>query len=222
ANKNALLRKVDTWKRGELGRGEKLERVANEKLDALREQADTAIAANRKVIAHNHRVLVSQNKVMFEALFHEGFHAFAQNFLWMRGTQSAVPRWLDEALASYYEMSAVDAGELVHGAPNPWLLALYRKASGEGKLLPIETILRGDATKFLVAHRSQVDRSNCYYSQSWALGHYMAGRVPRKKLQAYVEDIMIGTDTVKAFEEMMGCAVRQVEAKVQQHIQSLK
>ena len=71
---------------------------------------------------------------MFEALFHEGFHAFALNFLWIRGGKgSAVPRWLDEGLASYYEMSAVDAEELVHGAPQPYFLDLIRKASREGQ-----------------------------------------------------------------------------------------
>jgi len=217
-----LLRKIAQWEREELGRGEKWERENKKGLDALREEADEAIEHNRTIAARNRRILLDQNKRMFEALFHEGFHAFAQNFLWMRGTEIAVPRWLNEGLASYYEMSAVDAGELVHGAPHPGLLALVRQARHKGELLPIETILRGDAGKFLVQHGSQAHRSNLYYAQSWALAHYMVERVSRKRMQAYVLALLAGSDKVRAFEQMMGANVRHVEAKVKHHVAGLE
>ncbi|MHC4579776.1 MAG: DUF1570 domain-containing protein [Planctomycetota bacterium] len=221
-NKNARLRKVDKWEREELGRGEKWERERKKELDAYRKKADDAIAHNRKIIARNHRLLLDQNKRMFEGLFHEGFHAFARNFLWWRGTGPAVPRWLDEGLASYYEMSAVDAGELVHGAAHPMLLALVQEASREGKLLPTASVLRGGPTQFLVAHRSQTDRSNLYYAQSWALAHYMVGRIPRERMQAYVVAVAAGVDSVKAFEAMMGRPLRQVEVAVRHHVADLE
>lgn len=223
ANKNALLRRINQWEREQLGKVDRWEREANEKLDAERKEIKGYIAKNRKVIASNHKILLDQNKFMFEALFHEGFHAFAVNFLWVRGGKCAVPRWLDEGLASYYEMSAVDADELVHGAPQPGFLALIRKASQEGKLLPIEDILRADPMKFLIVHRSQAERSTLHYAQSWAITHYMVGRVPREKMQAYVEAVKGGADSVKAFRKMMGGrSVREVEAEVRHHLEGLK
>jgi hypothetical protein len=222
-NKNARLRAVNKWERQELGRAEEIKREENKNLEAYREEINEYITKDRKVIAHNHKVLVAQNKLMFEALFHEGFHAFARNFLWKRGKDTAVPRWLDEGLASYYEMSAVDADELVHGAVQPGFLGLIRKASSEGKLLPIESILRADPMKFLIVHRSQAERSTLHYAQSWALAHYMVGRVPREKMQAYVVAVKGGADSVKAFRTMMGGRpVRTVEAEVRHHIEGLK
>jgi hypothetical protein len=222
ANKNALLRKIKQWEDQELGGVDSWRREEKKKVDAYREEIKKYIGHNRKVIAKNHKVLLNQNKAMFEALFHEGFHAFALNFLWVRGGKSAVPRWLDEGLASYYEMSAVDADELVHGAPHPGFLGLIRKASTEGKLLAVEDILRADPMKFLVVHRSQAERSTLHYAQSWAIAHYMAGRVPREKIQAYVVAVKNGTDSVKAFRKMMGGRpVRTVEAEVRHHLEKL-
>lgn len=223
ANKNAVLRKINQWERTQLGSVDRWERGEKKKVDAYREKIDKYIDHNRKVIAKNHKILMAQNKAMFEALFHEGFHAFARNFLWRRGKDTAVPRWLDEGLASYYEMSAVDADELVHGAVQPGFLGLIRKASREDKLLPIESILRADPMKFLVVHRSQAERSTLHYAQSWALAHYMVGRVPREKMQAYVVAVKGGADSVKAFRKMMGGRpVRAVEAEVRHHIDGLK
>jgi len=222
ANKNEVLRKIRQWKQKELGGVDRWQREEKKKLDAYREEIKKYIDHNRKVIAKNHKVLMAQNKVMFEALFHEGFHAFALNFLWIRGGKSAVPRWLDEGLASYYEMSAVDAEELVHGAPQPYFLDLIRKASGKGKLLPIEDILRADPMKFLVVHGSQAERSTLHYAQSWAIAHYMIGRVPREKMQAYVVAVKGGADSVKAFRKMIGGRpVRTVEAEVRHHLAKL-
>lgn len=223
ANKNSLLRQINQWERKELGRVDRWEREEKKKVDEYRAKIDKFIDHNRGVIAKNHKILVAQNKFMFEALFHEGFHAFAVNFLWVRGGKCAVPRWLDEGLASYYEMSAVDADELVHGAPQPGFLALIREASQKGKLLPLADILRADPMKFLVVHRSQAERSTLHYAQSWAIAHYMVGRVPREKMQAYVVAVKNGADSVKAFRKMMGGrSVRQIEAEVRHHLEALE
>jgi hypothetical protein len=222
ANKNAALNKIKQWERKELGQVDKWQREEKKKVDAYREDIKEKIGAARKVIAKNHKVLLNQNKEMFEGLFHEGFHAFALNFLWKHGKGCAVPRWLDEGLASYYEMSAVDADELVHGAPQAGFLGLIRKASREGKALPLEDVLRAHPMKFLIVHRSQAERSTLHYAQSWAIAHYMVGRVPREKMQAYVMAVKKGADSVKAFEIMMGRRpVRTVEAEIRHHLAKL-
>ena len=152
-------------------------------------------------------------------LFHEGFHAFTRNFLWEN--TAAVPRWLDEGLASYFEMSAIDAGELIHGAPHPQLLARLKKALKAGTPLGIAQLLRRGGAQFLVAHRSQQARASLLYAQSWAIAHYMAGRVPRERIAAYVTAVAAGVDPVQAFETMMGQPIRHVEVDVREHVQRL-
>ena len=221
-NKEARLQEIDRQEKELLDNLKKQETEAQKELQDARKKANEAIAENRKIIERNEKVLANQNRLMFETLFHEGFHAFAANFLWQGSGQKEFPRWLHEGMATYFEVSVVEGGELIHGAPHPDLFRLYKEKAILNTLIPVDQVVTGGADKFLVVHRSQADRSTAYYMQSWALAHFVASTLKREQIATYVGDVLSGQDGVKAFEKMMGKPCRGVEADLKKHMDSLK
>ena len=191
-------------------------------LTAEKKKAAEAIEANRKVIDRNERTLAGQNRSMFELLYHEGFHAFANNYLWEGAGQVEFPRWLHEGMAAYFEMSAVEGGDLVHGAPHAEFVNICRLEAARSGLLPVEKIVRGGPGHFLVTHRSELRRSGLYYAESWALAHWLSTRATREQVAAYVGDILDGQDPVKAFEKLAGRPCREVDLELKKHLDGLK
>jgi hypothetical protein len=113
----------------------KREQEVREELNGYRKQMDAEIERNRGVIRSNRAVLVNQSRAMYETLFHETFHAFAANYLWTEKDDGKLPHWLHEGMATYYERSVVEAGELIHGSIDPGMLELAKevdRAAREG------------------------------------------------------------------------------------------
>ncbi len=216
------LRKVEEWKKDALKKLNARKDELKADLKAIRISANEAIDGNRQAIRDNVAVCRARNRSMYEMLFHEGFHAFASNYLWQKNGQSGVPRWLDEGLASYYEMSAVELGDLIHGAPHPGFLTFLKASIKSGKYLPIEKIIEANPFRFFIQHRSQAERATQHYAQSWAIVHYMTDHVSRKSLETYVADLIAGKDNRLAFERMMGEPIEKVSAAVKAHIEKLE
>ena len=191
-------------------------------LAAERKKAAAAVEANRQVIDKNEQVLARQNRAMFETLYHEGFHAFANNHLWEGAGQREFPRWLHEGMATYFEMSAVEGGELVHGAPHPEFVKVCRAEAVRSGLLPVEKIVTGGGDRFVVVHRSEARGSGLYYAESWALAHWLSTRATREQVAAYVADILSGADPLKAFEKLAGRPCREVDLEIKKHLDRLK
>ncbi|MHC4451473.1 MAG: gluzincin family metallopeptidase [Planctomycetota bacterium] len=205
------LRGLARWKKERLAAYEK-----------VKDLADAIIRQNRRVIIRNNGVIALQNKAMFQTMFHEGFHAFARNFLWTGRKAMLMTRWLNEGLAVYYEGSAVEAGYLIHGGPHEHHLQAIRKAMDTGKLIPIDELLTGGGAQFMVAEGGENKQAGLYYAQSWLLAHYMTDHVPRRKMQTYVHQVEAGMPTRQAFESMMGMSVKRVAAELRAHASKLK
>lgn len=220
--KDARLQAVDRRER------ELLDQLRNEATDVQKElveerkKASEGVEAARQVIERNERILAAQNRAMFETLFHEGFHAFAANYLWEGGGQKEFPRWLHEGMAAYFEVSSVEGAEFIHGAAHPGFLAICREESARSGLLPVEKILTAGPERFLVTHRSEAARSGLYYAESWALAHYLSSRVSRERIAAYVGEVLGGADPVKAFESLAGKSCLEVEAELKKHLDGLR
>ncbi len=218
----ARLQEVDRQERDLLLDLKRQETEAQKQLSDARKRADEAIANNRKVIDRNEKVLATQNRAMFEMLYHEGFHAFATNFLWEGSGQKEFPRWLHEGMATYFEMSAVEGGELIHGAPHPAFHKLFQEKAILNALVPVDRLVTGGPEHFLVTHRSQAARSTAYYAQSWALAHFLTSRATRDQIAAYVGEVLSGRDGGKAIEKLLGKPCREIEADLRRHIDGLK
>lgn len=218
-SKEARLREADQWEKEQQGRLKAKEGDLQRELESYRKKAEDVIAQNRKVMGENQKILAFQNREMYEVLFHESFHAFAANHLWEGSTQREFPRWLHEGMATYFEMSVVEGGELLHGTPHPAFVNLLRTSA----LIRLEDVLRGGAEMFAVSHISEVKRSSTYYAQSWLLAHYLSTRATAAQIEAYVNDILAGNDLLRTFERLVGGkSTLLVEKELQAHLNSLK
>src|SRR5207247_4218782 len=110
--------------------------------------------------------------------------------LWEGSGQKEFPRWLHEGTACYFEMSAVEGGDLIHGAPNATLLKVFKEKAVLNALAPLEMVLRGGPEQFLMTHRSQQDRATTSYAQSWALAHYLRSEAHTSELQSRVDVVL--------------------------------
>jgi hypothetical protein len=222
AEKSRRYGEVDKWAREQRRSVQAWKSRNEDELDKYKDAADRVVAKNRETLARNAKIRREQNRVMFEYLFHEGFHAFAHNYLWQSGRR-IVPRWLDEGLACYYEMSAVELdGTLAHGAPNREFVRLLSDARRKNRLLPCAKIVKATPGDYVVMHARDADRSTLHYAQSWALAHYLVDRVGTRRMRAYVKQVTAGADPVRAFEKLMGDKLTTVEFKVQRHVEGLK
>jgi len=177
---------------------------------------------SRKMIEHNEDVLAAQNRLMFETLFHEAFHAYAAMYLWKGSGEREFPRWLHEGMASYFETAVIEGAVLVHGAPHPGFLRLLREKQALRTTLPIEKVVRGGPEQFTLAHLSEAARQTDYYAHSWALAHFLALRVTRDQIEAYVDEVLAGKDPVAAFERLAGRSCVQLESDLKAHLDALK
>ena len=176
----------------------------------------------RRLIEHNEDVLALQNKVLFETLFHEAFHAFASMYLWKGSGEREFPRWLHEGMACYFETAVVEGAVLVHGAPQPGFLRLIREKQIMRTTLPVEKVVRAGPEEFTLVHASDASRRTDYYVHSWALAHFLALRVTREQIETYVEEVLSGKDPVAAFERLAGRSCAQLELDLKAHLDGLK
>ncbi len=193
------------------------EQEVREELNGYRKQMDAEIERNRGVIRANRQVLVNQSRAMYETLFHETFHAFAANYLWTEKDDGKLPHWLHEGMATYYERSVVEAGELIHGSIDPGMLDLAKKSA-----VPLEKIVVAGGESFAVTHPQEVDRSNAHYAAAWGLAHFLISRGTGKdKFEAYAKATQAG-DPKRAFEALAGKPIAQLESEWRLYLSELK
>ena len=120
-------------------------------------------------------------------------------------------------MATYYERSVVEAGELIHGSIDPGMLELVKRAT-----VPLEKVVVAGGESFLVTHPTEVDRSNAHYASAWGLAHYLVGKgTTRDQFEAYAKASQSG-DAKRAFEALAGKPLSQFEPEWRAYVQSLK
>ena len=197
----------------------KEEREILAQLQDRRKRADQAIETHRDIVRKNLDILAAQSREMYETLFHESFHAFAANFLWAESDNASLPRWLHEGLATYYERSAIEAGELVHGGTHPEMLGVLKK----GPLLPLDKVITAGADVYAVSHASEAHHSNALYAHAWGLAHFLISRgTTREAFETYAKDVSAGLNRQGAFEKMMARDLAGLDAEWRLYIERLK
>lgn len=124
-------------------------------------------AANRR----NDTVFAEVTQRMLKRLYHEGFHAYLENFVFPH-REFHVDRWLNEGLAQIFENGRFDVDVLRLDAPDPVLLAnLQQDLASPGRLRLAQLLTAPEAT-FLVHHGD--DNADRRYLYSWGVAYFLA------------------------------------------------
>jgi FimV-like protein len=140
-------------------------------------------------------------------IFHEYVHYVSDTNLWY------LPVWLEEGLAEFYATFEVVADVVYVGLPDYRHLATLRDST----IVPFESLLAVDHSSPLY---NEKDRKGDFYSQSWALVHYMMlGNTDRRRqLEVYLAQIRDGTPAGEAFTESFGAEYKTLEREVRTHL----
>jgi hypothetical protein len=218
-----LQASIDRWKKESMDNIKAQEQAAMDQLGRYRQQANQAIANLDEVILFNRGVLVNQTRTMYEILFHECFHAFAANFLWEETDNAGLPRWLHEGMATYFERSVVEGGELIQGGSHPAFLALLRQQQRDGQMISLPSLVAAGPEMFQIQHTGEIPRQEAAYAHAWGLAHYLISKgMTRERLEAYVTDASTPKNRVAAFEKLAGKRISEVEAELRAHLSALK
>jgi hypothetical protein len=119
---------------------------------------------------------------------HEGWHQYTQ-----RTFRDALPLWLDEGLATYFEGLRLDplADRVI--AAGPWAnverFSALRAASDRSLLLPLSRLVDVSPEELLTMPQ---DRALAYYAQVWALTLFLA-QTHRAQLSSILNDASRGS-----------------------------
>jgi len=154
----------------------------------------------------NDLIFNEYTKEMFSTLYHEGFHAFLDNFLFAPNLAEHVPLWLNEGLAQYFECCRVENERLILGQTDRDRMMLLRKWNKASALVPLEKLVAADSKQFLVHEMSNLENSTKNYLQSWALTHWLGEkkRLTQPNLNAYVKAVSEGKSPEEALPLLSG------------------
>lgn len=150
---------------------------------------------------------------MFETLYHEGFHAFADNFLFPGLLQKHFPLWLNEGLAQYFEMARVEGPRLLLGKVDGRRMALLRKWKAENSLVLVHDLVVAESKHFIVQDMSDLEGSTKHYLQSWLLVYWLGEqkRLTRENLIAYVNALAGGQLSGEAIGVLAGKGTEEIQ-----------
>jgi hypothetical protein len=218
-----------------LGEVRKQEEELNEQIALLKKRYKGKIPAvlrvpllrDRKQLAEakrrNNEVFNEASRRLFETLYHEGFHAYLENFVYA-AREAPVPPWLNEGLAQIFEGAVIDAGilrvEHVDGKRLQRVGALLKT----GGLVPLADLLRAGLRQFHVTHAGAQQLADRYYLTSWALAYYLLSGRKRlgdpAALDRYVTALRRG-DALAAFRQLTGEPLPRFEREFHAYLRRL-
>lgn len=149
-----------------------------------------------------------------DALTTYAFHEYVH--LLTRAGSGRVPLWLAEGLSEYYNSYALsDGGRRVSVGRPMKRRAADLRASRD--LLPLSALLSVEHSS---PHYTERDKRTAFYSQSWALVHYVLGGPLRGGLTRYAEMVSAGGSPTESFERAFGVSVASVDAALQSYVRA--
>lgn len=187
------------------------ERKERDRLVEQRRLAARGLEEAAEVQRRSRRIFTAQSREFLDVIQHEVFHAYVITHL--EGTEAgALPLWLNEGLASYYERSALENGDWLPGGPHPAHLAMLREATARHQLIPLERLLAGGPEFFAVPHDGVLPRRSLVCAEAWALTHLLMSRgLP-----------LAEAATPAGLEKIFGKPLAAVEAEWRAHIAGLR
>jgi len=150
---------------------------------------------------------------LWQVLAHEGFHQFIGYEL-----GDAVPVWLNEGMAQYFENSTVKAGRLIPGI-DPLKLAAAQTLLRSRLLLSVPDLLMLDRGTFYA-------NPTITYPMSWALVHFLMNRdglnYQSSHFRRYLQDLRWNRDDVDSFRKRFGRESVEWEKEFRSYIAHLR
>lgn len=173
-------------------------------------------ACNRR----NDIVFNEYTQQMFATLYHEGFHAFLDNFLLPEGSSRIVPRWLNEGLAQYFEMSRMEADRLILGQDSRERMAILRKFKTENSLIALDKFVTAGQADYIVHDIANLENSTKNYLQAWLVTSILGekGRLKKENLEAYVKLLKENKPPLDALPTLTGMANAELDAAINEKL----
>lgn len=152
--------------------------------------------------------------MLWRVLAHEGFHQFVYYEL-----GAAIPIWLNEGLAQYFETSYVSRGRLVTGQINPPQLAAAQALLRTKREPTIGELIEMDQRTFY-------ERPEQNYPMAWALVYFLLhreqGPYASSDLKHYIQDLKLGKNAVASFWRRFGRDEAALREEFRRYILGLK
>ena len=128
-----------------------------------------------------------------------------------------IPLWLNEGMAEYYSTFHVDKDEVQIGRPIEnhllWLVS--------NPLIPLPELftITPDSKDY-----NEGTRAGLFYSESWALYHYMQLGRPDllPKLESLLQSLQVGTNLNQAWKDAFGVGYEPIEAELKRYVRGGK
>ncbi len=143
-------------------------------------------------------------------LYHEAFHAYAENFVYPR-EQDPLTKWLDEGLAQIFETAQLDGDTLRIDAPDPLRLAQLQEDLAGNEPWAIADVLNAPDDQYLTRHEG--DAGHRLYLYAWGLTWYLIynqNLLYGERMDRYVRN-PDGRGPVARFEELTDMPLEQFE-----------
>jgi len=172
------------------------------------------------VAKSNEAVFERVTRQLFQTLYHEAFHAYVGNFVYLpngngrAGTPGELPRWLNEGMAQVFETAVFEAGELRIGHMDKARLEKAQESLEKKEFPSLKDILTAGREVFVVAHVGKRPEADRAYVATWALASYLMfdrGMLSGDSLDGFVKSVNAGGDSLAAFAKHTGQALAEFE-----------
>lgn len=142
-------------------------------------------------------------------VYHEYLHYV------LRNNYTSLPLWLNEGMAEYYSTFQVTDTEARIGLPIPEHVLWLRR----NPLIPLTTLfaVNQDSPEY-----NETSRRGAFYSQSWALVHYLLSGSPERRQQAseYLRLAQAGESPAALFQKAFGTDPAVLERELKTYVKS--
>ena len=151
---------------------------------------------------------------LWPVLAHEGFHQFIGYEL-----GDAVPVWLNEGLAQYFENSSVKGSRLIPGGLDPTRLAAAQALLRSRQMLAVPDLLTMERGTFYA-------NPAITYPMSWALVHFLMNRdglnYQSSHFRRYLQDLRWNRDELDSFRKRFGRESLEWEKEFRSYVAHLR
>jgi hypothetical protein len=161
-----------------------------------------------------HELVTYDHADLWQVLAHEGFHQFIGYEL-----GAAIPIWLNEGMAQYFETSIVVSGKLQTGIIDRRRLLAAQHFIRQKKAMSLMELVQMDKPTFYA-------NAETAYPASWALVYYLINRegslYRNSAFKRYLQDLKYGKNAIGSFQQRFGRDIARWQPDFEQFILQLK